>query len=37
MTAVTIFSVGALRAPLAGRVLREIAGDIKPPLAWLGF
>jgi len=37
MTAIVIFAIGEIRAPLAGRVLREIAGDLKPPLAWLGF
>jgi CubicO group peptidase (beta-lactamase class C family) len=37
MTAVTIFMVGNLRGSATGRIIREIVGDISPPLDWLGF
>ncbi|MCX6561065.1 MAG: serine hydrolase [Candidatus Aminicenantes bacterium] len=37
MTAITIFLVGNLRQSVTGLILKEIIGDISPPLEWLGF
>jgi CubicO group peptidase (beta-lactamase class C family) len=37
MTDITIFVVGNLRQSVTGLILKEIIGDISPPLDWLGF
>jgi CubicO group peptidase (beta-lactamase class C family) len=37
MTAVSIFMVGNLRGSPTGAIIKDIMGDVSPPLNWLGF
>jgi len=37
ITAISIFAAGNTQRSVTGRILKELMGEIEPPLAWLGF